>query len=546
MTDVNIVNIPDEVHMPNRAQRILGRLADMSTVRSVGYAIPSLIFLTVVAIPAQIWIKNLATDDALYYPTIAKNIATGLGSTYDGITHTNGYHPLWCWLQVPIAAIFGSLEPMNYLWFVKLFMALTVTLALIVWQKLIRRVSGSTWISATFVLLLGSYWWSVYTLYGGMETPLVVLLMGTCLLLAHSLSRSHSTMTAVALGVAIAATFLARLDSVFFLAVLGCVMLVTLGRNVRLNIAWMLPAVLLPLPYLWWNLAVFGNIVPVSGIRKSTSNLDLAAQADILVKFASSKLAKLVGLLHPVGLVLVLAAVIIGIWVTRRELRQQATRLQILWVLPVSAALHFFYVATFMVEADVYWYQYCEYLTLFLLASLAVASGASWIQNHERRYNVRWAPFAVVCIGVLAFVVLYAPRTLPNQLNVRSYETAVWAEGHLKPKSLRFGMIDSGVFRFVSGFNTIALNGLAGDREILTLVKQGNRVEILRRYNINYVVQFVAENDVVKIPSQYIVFRSEPFTYGKLPGRFLIVDASRWIECPTCWWPGYAKSAVTT
>jgi hypothetical protein len=155
-------------------------------------------------------------------------------------------------------------------------------------------------------------------------------------------------------------------------------------------------------------------------------------------------------------------------------------------------------------------------------------------------------PFAVVCIGVLAFLVLYAPRKLPNQLNVRSYETAVWAEGHLKPKSLRFGMVDPGVFRFVSGFNTIALNGLAGDREILTLVKQGNAVEILRRYNINYMVQFVAEKDVVKIPSQYIVFRSEPFTYGKLPGRLLIVDASRWIECPTCWWPGYARSAVNS
>jgi hypothetical protein len=45
------------------------------------------------------WSKNgaiwLVYDDAFYYFAIARNIAHGLGSTFDGVHPTNGYHPLW-------------------------------------------------------------------------------------------------------------------------------------------------------------------------------------------------------------------------------------------------------------------------------------------------------------------------------------------------------------------------------------------------------------------------------------------------------------------
>ena len=37
----------------------------------------------------------LTFDDAWYYFQIARNVAGGRGSTFDGLHHTNGYHPLW-------------------------------------------------------------------------------------------------------------------------------------------------------------------------------------------------------------------------------------------------------------------------------------------------------------------------------------------------------------------------------------------------------------------------------------------------------------------
>jgi len=44
-------------------------------------------------------------DDAYYYFKVAQNISEGQGSTFDGINPTNGYHPLWMLICVPIFAL---------------------------------------------------------------------------------------------------------------------------------------------------------------------------------------------------------------------------------------------------------------------------------------------------------------------------------------------------------------------------------------------------------------------------------------------------------
>ncbi len=56
-------------------------------------------------------------DDAYYYFKVAQNIAEGMGSTFDGINPTNGYHPLWMVVCVPIFALarFDLILPLRIL-----------------------------------------------------------------------------------------------------------------------------------------------------------------------------------------------------------------------------------------------------------------------------------------------------------------------------------------------------------------------------------------------------------------------------------------------
>lgn len=53
----------------------------------------------------------MSVDDAFFYLTIARNIARGLGSTFDQLSPTNGYQPLWLGLLAAAYRVTGPLSP---------------------------------------------------------------------------------------------------------------------------------------------------------------------------------------------------------------------------------------------------------------------------------------------------------------------------------------------------------------------------------------------------------------------------------------------------
>ena len=64
-------------------------------------------------------LRDVNSDDSFYYFQIARNLAKGKFSTFDGgITRTNGYHPLWLLLITPFYWIF---DPETALFAIKAF-----------------------------------------------------------------------------------------------------------------------------------------------------------------------------------------------------------------------------------------------------------------------------------------------------------------------------------------------------------------------------------------------------------------------------------------
>lgn len=51
------------------------------------------------------WLTGVVADDGFYYLQIARHLAAGHGSTFDGVHPTSGYHPGWMALLVPLAAV---------------------------------------------------------------------------------------------------------------------------------------------------------------------------------------------------------------------------------------------------------------------------------------------------------------------------------------------------------------------------------------------------------------------------------------------------------
>lgn len=175
-------------------------------------------------------------DDAYYYFKVAQNISEGHGSTFDGTTLTNGYHPLWLLASVPIFALarFDLILPLRLLTLVMA--ALSAATAILLF-RLLRRI-----ITEPIAMLAAAFWALDTTLHNiitqpGMETGItafsVVLLL--LFLQRHELRwrKTSATRQEIILLALIALLVLfSRLDTIYFVLVVG-VWIVFRGTPIR-------------------------------------------------------------------------------------------------------------------------------------------------------------------------------------------------------------------------------------------------------------------------------------------------------------------------
>lgn len=168
--------------------------------------------------PIQFLLSNYLVDDAFYYFQIARNITHGLGSTFDGINPTNGYHPLWMLLLLPIFAHFSTpvvmdIAPIH----ATLALAAVCTALLgIVLLLIISRYTSGMWIKA---LALASWFFNPYNIYGsldGLETALSLLCIAVFILVALRYKERSTYEQLVIVGLVAGVMMLARLDDLFY------------------------------------------------------------------------------------------------------------------------------------------------------------------------------------------------------------------------------------------------------------------------------------------------------------------------------------------
>jgi hypothetical protein len=164
-------------------------------------------------------------DDAYYYFKVAQNISEGHGSTFDGINPTNGYHPLWMLICIPIFALarFDLILPLRILLLVM--SALSVATGI-----LLYRLIGKVF--ARFVGALAALYWVfnarvldvVYK--QGLETGIAAFFIVLLLYKLYELEMTWrkndvSRRELITLGILASLTMFSRLDLVFFAGMAG-------------------------------------------------------------------------------------------------------------------------------------------------------------------------------------------------------------------------------------------------------------------------------------------------------------------------------------
>ncbi len=251
-------------------------------------------------------------DDAYYYFAIARNVAAGQGSTFDGINATNGYHPLWLLIStIPFALGIDDLDAARLLLAVQLVVGWGLSLALIAklldrelagWPAPPRtRAAGATpdparrrtaiRVLAVLFALLAINPFVVKIFVNGLETGITVTLLTALLLVGSQRRSSWLTGTThgwrLGVGALLAVLFLGRTDTVILI---GCLFLwcaAEAWRAVRppssggsrprpdpgpfpavaLLEVFVLPVVVV-LGYLALNASAFGTPFQISGLVK--------------------------------------------------------------------------------------------------------------------------------------------------------------------------------------------------------------------------------------------------------------------------------------
>jgi hypothetical protein len=164
-------------------------------------------------------------DDAYYYFKVAQNISEGRGSTFDGIHPTNGYHPLWMLVCIPVFALarFDLILPLRVLVIVTGVFQLSTAVLL---YRLVRSL-----MSTPVAILAAAYWvfdsYVLVFLYKtGVESSAALFFIVLLLYLVLRLERSwrlaaRSIAPLVALALVATLAVFSRLDLIFFAMIMG-------------------------------------------------------------------------------------------------------------------------------------------------------------------------------------------------------------------------------------------------------------------------------------------------------------------------------------
>jgi hypothetical protein len=225
------------------------------------------------SIPVPEMIDLLYSDDSFYCYKTALNIRNGLGSTFDTINITNGYHPLWMLICVGLAFI--TTDIYAYFYTVLTANLLLVFLVALLLLRMFRRSLGFLF-SAVLVFLLNWQWKSAGAIFSGLETPLYLLFVLLSIEMMVKITWREKKKLLV-LGVLLGLTFLARTSFILFAPVFAGYLTYRFFKDRSVNLLGntifvLVPILIITVPYLIYNFKMTGHFEQISGLIKNLWN----------------------------------------------------------------------------------------------------------------------------------------------------------------------------------------------------------------------------------------------------------------------------------
>jgi hypothetical protein len=414
----------------------------------------------------------LVSDDAYYYFSIAKNLITRGMFSSDGLTQTNGFHPLWLFVITPFFLFFKDLP-----WFS---IHLSLTLAAIfdtaagfliykTLEKLGKEKIGF-WATAFYLV---NPWGLLHTM-AGLETAQNNFFLALMAYLSVRATTEWLKTGWFLLGMVCGLVFLSRTDNIFFVVTL-LAYLFWRDRNILSIIRIGFIAGLLILPWLVFNQFTFGTVIQTSGTaypfhyHQQYLNEYKTYFSHFLIFFLS-KMAFLIFSQHANHYGGWVLSLILAGYVSWKLIKSPQLFRPLLWMITGTILFTFFHV--FFRWSFRLWYAQ----TIFVLTLPIVA-----LCFEKTKKNV-------VVLGIclsLAFSYLWV-FTWRYRLVDRSSVMLEIINKRI-PLHDRVGVFNSGYVQYFTDQKVVNLDGLVNN-EVLPYYKQKKGLEYLRSKEIRWLI----------------------------------------------------------
>lgn len=472
------------------------------------------------ATPARL--AALTPDDAYYYFAIARNIASGGGSTFDGMHPTNGYHPLWMIVCSTLALLCGadssSVADLHWYAGVVLLVQACGGVAALALLALACKEFLRDRLSVAMVFAAGATPWVIYGMTDGMESVLVQFSIAGVWITGHSFRPFTSPPSSrdVAFGALLGVVVLARLDLALLPMAIGCVATVLWAKGampwswlVRKGAAWGVPVAITLGVYLFLNSLHFDSALPISGMLKSSFPV---------AGFHAETLHA-----HAIPILVGLGTIALAAWLAgARELDAEFRVL-----LLCGAGFIGMHLAYTLVYTD--WAVHRWYFTAYwLFGAMASAGLVRYLVLRHSRKKVSIAVLAMIC-GLTALSAWGQYRFLSGRMDrafqARSFDAALWAREHIQPGRV-IGMTDCGVFGYYRGGLVVNLDGVVNTRAYQEALVNGG----IRKYLDGAGVDYIAHHAVPagKVARGYRVYPYRVYSHlYKEPGGEVLLEERR-------------------
>jgi hypothetical protein len=466
--------------------------------------------------PLDFLITNLLPDDAFYAFEIARNIAHGLGSTFDGINATDGYHPLWILVLVPAFKWFSTggmldLAPVRVA--LALSVAMNAATALFV-ARILARFSQSRWIRVYGMVVWMLNPFLLYETLNGLETSLALLLFAIFFLLALRIEEGKAIGGYWLIGIAGGFMILARLDMIMYFAALIIWMFVREGMRVEKKAVTAGVCAAVPvLAWVVWNFVTFHTLLTSSSSAEQMVNHQLIVQdhgssiAQALKAAVYTTQGALVDLMQRTGMYSI-ALGLVGAFAALLCMRSLPFPR---WKhLSASSALFFGFILLFAGNATIRWTVrewYFVSFDIFLAILAVVVLGKIFPQVRYRRS----VGALLLLLTIFSFGVDWSKDVQGAMAGQRvNYAAAQWMSANL-PAGTSVGVFNAGIEGYFSSVRIVNLDGLVNNAAYDAM-----REHALWAYVRGSDIAYVADFDL------YLTYRYKSF-FGADPYQNLVL-----------------------